>query len=181
MMGGAALAEAVFGVLNPSGKLTVSVPFHVGQQPVYYNQTRGRHGTRYADLTQEPAFGFGLSYSHFEYGVPTLASDRLGLGDTLKLSVEVRNASDRAGVEIVQLYVEDEVTSLTWASRELVAFSRVELGPRESKRVELEVPVSELWIVDGQGHKVVEPGSFRALVGSSSRTSDLQALRFSVG
>ena len=183
MMGGGALAEAIFGALNPSGKLTISIPRHVGQQPVYYNQTRGQHGTRYADLTQEPAFpfGFGLSYSRFEYGMPRLFSDRLALGDTLKLSIEVRNASDRAGVEIVQLYVEDEVTSLTWASRELVAFLRVEFGPRESKRVELEVPVSELWIVDGQGRKVVESGYFRALVGSSSRTADLQALRFSVG
>jgi beta-glucosidase len=183
MMGGAALAEAIFGVLNPSGKLAISIPRHAGQQPVYYNQTRGQHGSRYADLTQESAFsfGFGLSYSRFEYGMPRLLLDRLALGDTLKLLVEVHNASDRAGVEIVQLYVEDEVTSLTWASRELVAFSRVELGPRESKRVELEVPVSELWIVDGQGSKVVEPGYFRALVGSSSRTADLQALRFSVG
>jgi beta-glucosidase len=183
MMGGVALAEAIFGALNPSGKLTVSVPFHVGQQPVYYNQTRGQHGTRYADLTQEPAFafGFGLSYSRFEYGEPGLASDRLALGDVVRVSVEVRNASERSGVDIVQLYIEDEVTSLTWASRELVAFSRIELDSGETKRVELEVPVSELWIVDGQGRKVVEPGYFRALVGSSSRTADLQALRFSVG
>lgn len=182
MMGGRALAEAIFGRLNPSGKLAVSVPVHVGQQPVYYNQVRGQHGTRYADLTQESAFsfGFGLSYSRFEYGESRLSSDRLALGDTLKVTVELRNASDRSGVEIVQLYVEDEVTSLTWASRELVAFSRVELGPRESRLVELEVPVSELWIVDAQGRKVVEPGYFRALVGSSSRTRDLQSLRFKV-
>jgi beta-glucosidase len=182
MMGGAALAEAIFGGLNPSGKLTISVPFHVGQQPVYYNQARGQHGDRYADLTQESAFafGFGLSYSRFEYGESRLASDRLTLGDTLRLSVEIRNSSDRDGVEIAQLYIEDEVTSLTWASRELCAFSRVELASGESKRVEFALPVSELWIVDGEGRRLVEPGFFRALVGSSSRTADLRALRFKV-
>jgi beta-glucosidase len=79
MMGGRALAEAIFGELNPSGKLTISVPRHVGQQPVFYNQVRGQHGTRYADLTQEPAFafGFGLGYSPFEYGEPELAQERI--------------------------------------------------------------------------------------------------------
>jgi len=182
MEGGRALAELVFGMINPSGKLSISIPLHVGQQPVYYNQVRGQHGTRYADLTQEPAFpfGFGLSYTRFEYGEARLASSKLGFDDSLRVSVQVRNSGHRAGAEIVQLYIEDEVTSLTWARRELVAFERVELDPGETKTVELSVPVSELWIVDGEGRRIVEPGWFKAMIGSSSRDSDLRALRFQV-
>jgi beta-glucosidase len=182
MEGGRALAELVFGMINPSGKLSISIPLHVGQQPVYYNQVRGQHGTRYADLTQEPAFpfGFGLSYTRFEYGEARLSSSELGFDDTLRVSVPLRNSGGRAGAEIVQLYIEDEVTSLTWARRELVAFKRVELGPGETTNVELSVPVSELWIVDAEGRRIVEPGWFKALVGSSSRDCDLRALRFQV-
>jgi beta-glucosidase len=183
MMGGRALSEAIFGRLNPSGKLAVSMPRHVGQQPVYYNQVRGQHGTRYADLTQQPAFpfGFGLGYSSFEYGRAELAADRLGPDDVVRLSVRVRNAGKRDGVEIVQLYVEDEVTSATWAARELVAFRRVGIPAGETSLVEFELPVSELWILDAEGRRVVEPGSFRALVGASSRDRDLRDARFTVG
>ncbi len=182
MRGGQALAEAIFGAINPCGKLTVSMPFHAGQQPVYYNQVRGQHGTRYADLTQDPAFsfGFGLGYSRFEYGAPSLSADRLSPGGTLRVEVPLRNAGSRAGVEIVQLYVEDEVTSATWARRELVAYARVELAAGEARTVALEVPASELWIIDAEGRRVVEKGAFTALVGSSSRNRDLQALRFSI-
>jgi beta-glucosidase len=182
MAGGRALAEAIFGALNPSGKLTISVPKHVGQQPVYYNIVRGQHGDRYADLTQEPtfAFGFGLGYSRFEYGELRLEQERLTSGGTLRLSVSVRNTGKADGVEIVQLYVEDEVTSATWARRELVAFRRVAIAAGKTARVELEVPVSELWIIDAEGRRVVEPGTFRALVGSSSRDADLRALSFTV-
>jgi beta-glucosidase len=182
MMGGRALAEAIFGELNPSGKLTVSWPRHVGQLPVYYNQVRGQHGSSYADMTQEPAFGFGfgLGYSSFEYGEPALAEERVPADGKLSVSIDLRNSGERDGVEVVQLYVEDEVTSVTWAKRELVAFKRVPLSAGESVRVELEVPVAELWIVDAGGRKVVEPGAFRALVGSSSRDADLKALRFIV-
>jgi beta-glucosidase len=182
MQGGRALAEAVFGSINPCGKLAVSIPMHVGQQPVYYNQVRGQHGTRYADLTQEPAFafGFGLGYSRFEYSLPKLEADRLRAGDALRLSVKVRNSGPRDGTEIVQLYIEDEVTSATWARRELAAFARVAIGSGETATVTLEVPVSELWIIDAEGRRAVEPGAFRALVGSSSRLADLQALSFSV-
>ena len=182
MMGGRALAAALVGKLNPSGKLAVSMPRHVGQQPVYYNQVRGQHGTRYADLTQEPAFpfGFGLSYSRFEYGSLRLSADRYELGDTVSVSFDLRNGSERDGVEIAQLYIEDEVTSLTWAVRELVAFERVELKAGQTRRITLEVPVSELWIAEADGRKIVERGYFRALVGGSSRLVDLQTARFFV-
>jgi beta-glucosidase len=182
MQGGTALAEAIFGAINPSGKLTISMPFHVGQQPVYYNQVRGQHGRRYADLTQEPAFafGFGLGYSPFRYGAPHIENARLDPKGILRVRIPVRNGGSRAGTEIVQLYVEDEVTSATWARRELVAYARVTMAPGEARLVELEAPVSELWIIDAEGRKVVENGAFRALVGSSSRDRDLQAVAFTV-
>jgi len=182
MMGGRAIGEAIFGRLNPSGKLPISIPRHVGQLPVYYNQVRGQHGSRYADMTQEPAFpfGFGLGYSPFEYGEPELEEETIRRDGALRLSVELRNAGPLRGAEVVQLYVEDEVTSATWARRELVAFRRVEVDAGASVRVSLEVPASELWIIDAEGRRVVEGGSFRALVGSSSRDADLKAARFSV-
>jgi beta-glucosidase len=182
MLGGRALAEAIFGELNPSGKLTISVPRHVGQQPVFYNQVRGQHGTRYADLTQEPAFafGFGLGYSPFEYGAPELAQERIGADGALRLSVSVRNAGKRDGVEIAQLYIEDEVTSATWAKRELVAYRRLAIAAGETAIAEFELPASELWILDAEGRKAVEPGRFLALAGSSSRDCDLKAAGFIV-
>ena len=98
----------------------------------------------------------------------------------LRVRIPVRNGGSRVGTEIVQLYVEDEVTSATWARRELVAYARVAMAPGEARMVELEVPVSELWIIDAEGRKVVEIGAFRALIGSSSRDCDLQAVAFTV-
>ncbi len=182
MQGGIAIAEALFGLVNPGGKLTVSIPVHVGQQPVWYNQVKGQHGTRYADLGQEPAFafGYGLSYTKFTFGKPRLSSKRLGMRDRLVLEMELQNDGSRRGVEVVQLYIEDCVTSLTWASRELKAFRRIELEAGASTSVRFEVPAGELSIVDAEGKRIVEPGRFRALVGNSSRLGDLQALEFEV-
>jgi beta-glucosidase len=178
MEGGTAVAEALFGRLNPSGRLTVSFPVHVGQQPVYYNAVRGQHGHRYADLTQEPAFafGFGLSYSPMTLGSPRLASADLGRDDSTTVEVQVTNAGNRDGVEVVQLYVEDEVTSATWAARELKAWQRVAVAAGSTVNVRLELRAADLWIVDAGGARVVEPGRFRILVGTSSRDADLQEL-----
>src|SRR5579862_8392021 len=107
MEGGRALAEALFGQLNPSGKLTISVPVHVGQQPVFYSQVRGQHGNRYADLTQEPLFpfGHGLSFTQYRYSNLKLESQTLKSGQAEKVSVDVENTGRREGDEIVQVYV----------------------------------------------------------------------------
>jgi beta-glucosidase len=175
MEGGRAIAEAVFGQLNPSGKLTVSFPVHVGQQPVFYDQVRGQHGTRYADLAQEPLFpfGHGLSYTQYRYSNPRLASTTLARGQAASVSVEVENLGQRAGDEVVQVYVSDVVTSVTWVNKALKGFARVHLAPGEKKTVSVTLPWEAFELVDADGRSVVEPGDFDILVGPSSRDRDL--------
>jgi beta-glucosidase len=175
MQGGRALAEALFGQLNPSGKLTISIPVHVGQQPVFYSQVRGQHGDRYADLTQEPLFpfGHGLSYTTYRYSNLQLGAPRLADGQTAQVSVDVENTGQRAGTEIVQVYVSDVVTSATWVNKALKGFTRVPLAPGEKQTVLVELPWEAFQIVDADGHNVVEPGEFEILVGPSSRSRDL--------
>lgn len=175
MEGGTALAEALFGQLNPSGKLTISIPVHVGQQPVFYSQVRGQHGDRYADLTQEPLFpfGHGLSYTQYRYSNLQLAETTLARGQSAKVSVDVENVGERAGDEIVQVYVSDVVTSATWVNKALKGFARVHLEPGEKRTVQVELPWEAFQIVDAEGRYVVEPGEFEILVGPSSRDCDL--------
>jgi beta-glucosidase len=175
MEGGRAVAEAVFGQLNPSGKLTISIPIHVGQQPVFYSQVRGQHGTRYADLTQEPLFpfGHGLSFTQYRYSNLRLAAPTLTRGQAAAVSVDVENAGPRAGDEIVQVYVSDVVTSATWVNKALKGFARVHLAPGEKKTVEVALPWEAFQILDAEGRSVVEPGEFDVLVGPSSRDRDL--------
>ncbi len=175
MEGGRALAEALFGKLNPSGKLTISVPVHVGQQPVFYSQVRGQHGTRYADLTQEPLFpfGHGLSYTKYRYSNLKLGAPTLGREQTATVSVDVENTGGREGDEIVQVYVTDVVTSVTWVNKALKGFARVHLAPGEKKTVQVNLPWEAFEIVDAEGRRVVEPGEFQIGVGPSSRDGDL--------
>lgn len=175
MEGGQALAEALFGRLNPSGKLTVSIPIHVGQQPVFYSQVRGQHGSRYADLTQEPLFpfGHGLSYTRYAYSNLRLDTPTLTQGQALTVSVDVENTGQHAGDEIVQVYVSDVVTSATWVNKALKGFARVHLAPGEKKTVQVGLPWEAFQIVDAEGRGVVEPGEFEILAGPSSRDRDL--------
>jgi beta-glucosidase len=175
MEGGRALAEALFGELNPSGKLTISFPYHVGQQPIFYSQVRGQHGDTYADLTQEPLFpfGHGLSYTTYRYSNLRMASATLARGQAAALSVDVENVGPRAGDEIVQAYVSDLVTSVTWVNKALKGFARVHIAPGEKKTVEIALPWEAFQIVDAEGRSVVEPGDFEVLVGPSSRDKDL--------
>jgi beta-glucosidase len=183
MEGGRALAEALFGILNPCGKLTISIPVHVGQQPVFYSQVRGQHGDRYADLTQEPLFpfGHGLSYTKYAYSNLRLDSPTLSEGETAKVFVDVENVGGREGVEIVQVYVSDAVTSATWVDKALKGFARVSLKPGEKKTVEVKLPWRSFEIVNAQGVSVVEPGEFEILVGPSSRDRDLLRTKLVIG
>ncbi len=179
MEGGRALAEALFGQLNPAGKLTISIPVHVGQQPVFYSQVRGQHGDRYADLTQEPLFpfGHGLSYTQYRYSDLRLAAPTLARGQSAGVSIDVENTGPLAGDEIVQVYVTDVVTSATWVNKALKGFARVHLEPGEKKKVRFELPWEAFQIVDAEGRSVVEPGEFEIRVGPSSREGDLLKAR----
>ena len=174
MQGGRAIAELLLGLIEPSGRLPISFARHVGQQPTYYNQIRGQHGDRYADLTQEPAYAFGegLSYSRVEYHDLHIPEYRLGPTDTVRAEVTLHNTGDRPVTETVQLYLSDKVTSVSWADSELKGFRQVDLAPGELTVVQLELPVAACSIVDAEGVRVVEPGEFDLRVGRSSRAAD---------
>ncbi|MGW6442005.1 exo-beta-d-1,3/1,6-glucosidase [Lentzea sp. NPDC055074] len=180
MQGGRAIAEVLHGLVEPSGRLPISFAAHAGQQPTYYNQIRGQHGTRYADLTQEPAFVFGegLSYTTVEYGDLHVETAVLRPDETVKASITLTNTGSRPSRETVQVYVSDAVTSVSWADKELKTFRQVDVEPGETVKVDLELPVSDCTIVDAAGLRVVEPGEFVLLVGPSSK--DLRRAEFTV-
>ncbi|MFB7249181.1 glycoside hydrolase family 3 N-terminal domain-containing protein [Microbacterium sp. NPDC056234] len=176
MQGGRALAELITGAIEPSGRLPISFARHAGQQPTYYNQIRGQHGDRYADLTQAPAwaFGDGLSYTTVEYSDLSVVVE----GAVVVADVTVANTGDRPVRETVQAYVRDEVASVSWADRELKAYRQIDLAPGQSSRVRIELPVADCTIVDAAGTRIVEAGEFSLLVGPSSREETLLSASF---
>jgi beta-glucosidase len=157
--------------MNPSGKLTISFPRHVGQQPSFYSQVRGQHGSAYADLDQSPrfAFGFGLSYTRFEYANLRLAKSRLAPTEALELSFELYNSGSREGTEIAQVYGTDLVTSVTWLNKVLIAFARVTLAAGERRTISMIIPQERLSLVDAYERRVVEPGEFEVSLAPCSR------------
>ena len=184
MQGGRALARILTGKVEPTGRLPITFPRHAGQLPVYYNQIRGQHGDRYADLTQDPAFAFGqgMGYTTFACGKPQVdGPDTVGPEDTVRVIVDLTNTGQRPGTEVVQVYISDLVTSVSWADRELKAFQRVQLDPGQTRKVVFDLPVAEWALVDADCNRRVEPGQFQVLVGSSSRRKDLQAVTVTVG
>jgi len=184
MEGGRAIAEAILGKINPSGKLTISFPLHVGQQPVFYNQVRGQHGTRYADLTQDPLFpfGHGLSYTSFEYRDLNITRDKSGQG-AVTVSFTVKNAGIREGSEIAQVYVQDVECTVPRPVKELKGFRKVSLKPGQQTTIRQELrPIDFSYWNPGTRKWQAEPGVFRILVGSSSKdvrlTGEVSLKRF---
>jgi beta-glucosidase len=176
---GNAVADVVFGKVNPGGKLPVSFPQRLGQVPIYYNhEPTGRPcdvgskwDSRYRDLnTCAPlyAFGYGLSYTKFEVGNLRLSSDRVSRHGSVTASVDVRNTGARAGDEVVQLYVHDPVASISQPIRRLRGFERVTLGAGERKTVTFRLDASDFGFYDNSGRFVVEPGSIDVYAGNSS-------------
>ena len=175
---GHAIADVLFGDANPVGRLPVSFPRTVGQIPIYYNAkntgrpaVEGQHFTsKYLDVPNTPLypFGYGLSYTTFAYRDVRLRSAQLGPADTLVVSVTVANTGARAGTEVVQLYVRDDVGSVTRPVRELKGFRRVGLEAGAAGTVEFRVPVRELGFWGPAMKFVVEPGTFRVFVGPNS-------------
>jgi len=182
MQGGRAIAELLLGEIEPSGRLPISFARHAGQQPTYYNQIRGQHGDRYADLTQEPAFAFGdgLSYTTVEYGDAEVLTPVVSAGDTIRARITLRNTGERAAHEVVQIYVRDTVTSVSWADKELKAYRHVDVAAGGTATVEIELAASSCTIVDAAGRRIVEPGEFELLIGPSSRDEVLRAVSFEI-
>jgi beta-glucosidase len=176
MEGGSAISEILFGDVIPSGKLTVSFPYHVGQLPVYYNQIPGWHAAKYSDLPTNDSlfpFGFGLSYTTFKYSNLTVSKNKLMPGDTCIISIYVENTGNFDGVEIVQLYIHDIVSSVTTPKKLLKGFSRVHINKNEKKQVELSLEYEKLSFVNSDLKRVVEPGIFEVMVGGSSEDKNL--------
>ena len=167
--GGTAIGEVLFGDVNPGGKLPVTFPRNVGQLPVYYNR-RPTSFRNHLDLTREPlwSFGFGLSYTTFALADLQVASPVIAPGGRTDVSVRVTNTGKRAGDEVVQLYLRDQVSSVTRPVKELRGFERVTLAPGESKRVTFTLGPDELSLIDRKMQRVVEPGRFDVMVGTSA-------------
>jgi beta-glucosidase len=183
MRGGLAIGELIFGEIEPTGRQPISFVRHIGQQPIFYNQIRGQHGHRYADLTQDPlfAFGEGLSYTTVEYRDLKILNPSLGHNDVIHAQITLENTGTRPALETVQVYVSDLVTSVTWAEKELKAYKQVAVAPGQTVVVDLQLAVAECTLVNAEALRVVEAGEFDLLVGRSSRNRDLQASRFTVG
>jgi beta-glucosidase len=170
--GGTAIGEVLFGVVSPGGKLPVTFPRHSGQLPVYYNR-RPTSFRNHLDLTREPLwpFGFGLSYTTFALDELRVASASIAPNGRTEVTVRVTNTGARAGDEVVQLYIRDQVSSVTRPVRELRGFERVSLRPGESKRLTFTLGPDELSMIDRRMQRVVEPGRFDVMVGTSSVTT----------
>ncbi len=171
---GHALADVLFGLVNPSGRLAVSMPRTEGQLPVFHGHRpsggRSHWKGAYADGPATPlfAFGHGLSYTRFEYSELALSRSRAGAGEQIEIACEVRNAGSRAGEEVAQLYVHDLVGSVTRPIRELRGFARIPLAPGERKRVVFELAIDALTFLDESMRLVVEPGEIEVMLGASS-------------
>ncbi len=179
---GQAIAEVVKGEVNPSGKLTMSFAHHSGQLPMVYNHKPSNFFHKYIDSPSKPLyhFGYGLSYTTFEYSDVKLSKAEITPSEMLRITVQVTNVGEADGDEIVQLYIRDEVSSVTRPVKELKDFRRVSLKAGESKTVSFEVGKEALAFYDLDMNYVVEEGSFKIMVGGSSRDEDLKVAQFDV-
>lgn len=170
-MGGAAVAEVLFGDYNPGGRLPLTFPIAEGQLPLNYDHAPTGRGDDYLDLTGQPLFpfGFGLSYTSFAYADLTISPAAIDPTATATVQCTVRNTGTRAGDEVVQLYVRDVLASTVRPVMQLEGFQRIHLRPGESRTVAFHLGPPELHMLDESMHWVVEPGAFRVMVGSSSR------------
>jgi beta-glucosidase len=167
--GGTAVADVLFGDANPGGRLPITVPRSVGQLPDYYYQKpSAKRG--YLGSTTQPLFpfGWGLSYTTFKYANLHLTPNAIGTSGETKVSVDVSNAGKVSGEEVVQLYIRDEVSSVTRPIKELRGFRRITLEPGEKKTVEFTLGFDQLSFLDVDMHRVVEPGTFKIMVGGNS-------------
>lgn len=185
---GPAIADVLFGDVNPQGKTTVSFPRSLGQIPVFYNHKNTgrpasegayvRFRSNYMDEVNEPLypFGYGLSYTTYDYSGVTLSSDVMGKNGSITASVQVRNTGERKGTETVQLYIRDMVSESTRPVKELKGFQQVELEPGEAKTVAFTLTPDDLKYYNHELQYVAEPGEFSVMIGPNSR--DTKAAMF---
>jgi beta-glucosidase len=178
---GDAIADVLFGEVNPSGKLTSTFPQNTGQIPIYYNhKNTGRplpegewfqkFRSNYLDIPNEPLypFGYGLSYTEFEYGNLTLNSHELQGDQILTASVSLTNKGDHDGAEVIQLYVRDLVGSITRPVKELKGFQKIFLKAGETVEVNFEISREDLMFYNHSLEHVFEPGEFEVMIGGNS-------------
>jgi beta-glucosidase len=177
VQGGNAIADVLFGDANPAGRLTVSFPYDVGQVPIYYNHLNtgrpgiGEYKGNYVDapITALYPFGYGLTYTKFEYGKVELSATNITVGSPLTAHVQVKNTGPRAGTEVVQLYIRDVAASAgPRPVRELKGFQKIQLNPGESRDVTFQITNQELGYFDSAGHWLVEPGKFQVWISKDS-------------
>ena len=181
--GGQAIAEILFGQVNPSGKLPVTIPRSVGQLQMVYNHKPTAYIHKYNTEKKTPLhpFGFGLSYTTFELSTPKLSKSALNsISDKIQATVTVTNSGKMEGEEVVQLYIRDNISSFTRPVKELKAYKRIHLKPGESKEVTLEITAESLAFYDKEFNFVVEPGDFTIMTGNSSADTSLKKTSLSV-
>jgi len=186
---GNAIADVLFGDVNPGGKLPATFPRAVGQVPLYYNHkntgrppdAKNKYTSKYLDVDWRPLFpfGYGLSYTQFKITNLQLSAQRIPLNGRLSVSVAVENTGKRAGDEVVQLYIRDTAASVTRPVKELKGFQRITLRPGEKKQVEFVLTAQQLGFWNRQMRFTVEPGEFKVMVGPNSE--DLREGTFAVG
>lgn len=175
-MGGTALAEILAGNTNPSGKLSVTIPYSVGQITSVYNHKPMHFFHKYIDEPVEPLweFGFGLSYTEFNYNNFKLNKKEINNGEPIELSIDIENAGEMDGDEIVQLYIRDNYSTVTRPVKELKDYKRISLKAGETKTISFSIPYEKLGFYNIADKYIVEPGEFTIMVGNSSDDASLQ-------
>lgn len=176
--GGQAVAEIIFGNVNPSGKLPLTVARDVGQLRMIYNHKPSAYFHKYALNKSTPLypFGYGLSYTNFEYSKPKLSKSILNSDEIISVSVSVTNTGNYDGDEVVQMYIRDKVSSVTRPVKELKGYQRIFLKKGETKKVDFNINKETLAFYDINMKYCVEPGEFKIMTGSSSDDNDLQSI-----
>ena len=178
---GRAVADVLFGDHNPGGKLPISIPRSAGHLPVFYNyKPSARRGYLWDEVSPLHPFGFGLSYTTFEFKNVRLAKKKIKPTGSTRALVDVTNTGKRRGTEVVQMYIRDRISSVTRPVKELKGFRKISLRPGETQTVALDITPESLAFYDVNMRYAVEPGEFEVLVGSSSRDSDLQPVILTV-
>lgn len=171
-----------FGKINPSGKLPITIPRHVGQISTIYNHKPSQYLHPYIDGDKTPlySFGYGLSYTSFKYDNLKIAKENFTTDEKIEITVNVSNTGDRKGDEVVQLYIRDDYSNTTRPVKELKRFQRISLDKGESKSLSFSLDKDDLSYYNHKAEYVLEPGTFTIMVGGSSLDKDLLKIKFNI-